>query len=173
MLCICWGYTNCKRNNGTAITVTETQPATRVWKSSQTTGTGYTPFTPAQTGLSLTPVFNTVSPNYVICESTNSANDKVVSQEVVIIVTAFNSISENGQSIIKTFWSGNDFIVDLTGAELSHPVVELMNLNGQAILIQPLNPSSLNRIATTLAEGLYIFRIADGTESYSGQTSKK
>ncbi len=159
--------------NGTAISVTETHPATRVWKYSQVSGLGFAAFNPAETGATLIPRFNIVSPYYIICESTNSANDKLTSQEVVVMVTAISGIKENAQSMIKAYWNSNDFVVDLTSAELSVPILELMNINGQVVVKEKLNPSALNTIATNLSEGLYIFRILDGEKVYSGKTSKK
>lgn len=158
---------------GTPISVTETHPATRVWKYSQSSGLGYTPFNPAQTGTTLTPRFNLISPYYIICESTNSATDKVVSQEVVVIVTAFTGIGEEGYSSVKAYWNGNDFMVDLSDSELTSPAIELMNANGQIVLQQKLNSYSLNRISTNLPEGVYVFSIKEGEKHYTGKTSKR
>ncbi|MES2622595.1 MAG: T9SS type A sorting domain-containing protein, partial [Bacteroidota bacterium] len=158
---------------GTAISVAETHPATRVWKYSQSSGLGYTTFNPSETGATLTPRFNIISPYYIVCESTNSASDKVVSQEVVIIVTAFTGINDNEYSSIKAYWNGNDFMVDLSGSELVSPSFALMNANGQVVMGQKLNSSVLNKIATNLPEGIYIFSIKDGEKVYTGKTSKR
>jgi hypothetical protein len=158
--------------NGTAITITETQPATRVWKYSQVSGIGYAPFSPSQTGTSLVPHFNIVSPYYIIVESTNSANDKLTSQEVVVIVTPLSGIEETKAGSIKAYWSSNDFVVDLTASNLSSPVLELVNINGQTVVKQPLSGSQVNRIPTNLPEGVYVFRIMDGEKIYSGTLKK-
>jgi hypothetical protein len=158
--------------NGNAITITETHPATRVWKYSQVSGIGYAPFSPNETGTSLVPHFNIVSPYYIIVESTNSANDKLTSQEVVVIVTPLSGIEETKAGSIKAYWSSNDFVADLTASNLSSPVLELTNINGQTVAKQLLNGSQVNRIPTTLPEGVYVFRIIDGEKIYSGTLKK-
>lgn len=159
--------------NGNAITVTETQTSTRVWKYTQASGIGYTNFSPSETGTSLIPHFNLISPYYIICESTNSANDKVTTQEVVVIVTALSGVGETASESIKAYWSGNDFMVDLSASSLDAPVLELMNLQGQVVLTQPLNVSGINQIHTTLSEGIYLFSISSGVQVFKGKTSKK
>lgn len=158
--------------SGTALTVTESQTATHVWKYSEVSGLGYSAFNPSQTGATYTPAFNLVSTYYVICESTNQANDKVSSPEVVIIVTAPSGISEARSAYIKAYWIANNLMVDLTAAQLSTPVIELMNTTGQVVLTEKLNANALNTIGTMLNNGMYMFKITDGSQSYSGKTSK-
>jgi hypothetical protein len=158
--------------NGTAITITETHPATRVWKYSQVSGIGYAPFSPNETGTSLVPHFNILSPYYIIVESTNSANDKLTSQEVVVIVTPLSGIEETKAGSIKAYWSSNDFVADLTASNVTAAVLELININGQTVAKQLLNGSQVNRIPTNLPEGVYVFRIMDGEKIYSGTLKK-
>ncbi len=159
--------------SGTALAVTESQAATHTWKYSEVSGLGYTGFAPAQTGPTYTPVFNLISTYYVICESKNSANDVVTSQEVVVIVTAPNGIAEHGQGLIKTYWNGNNLMVDLTSAQLTNPQIELMNTTGQVVLQSKLSANTLNTIGSALNSGVYLFKITDGSHSYTGKTSKR
>ena len=73
--------------SGNAITVTETAtPSSRVWKYTTTSGTGYTAFSPSQTGTSYTPNFATSNSYYMVCESTFPCGT-VTSNEVVINVS--------------------------------------------------------------------------------------
>ena len=158
--------------NGKPITISETQTATRVWKYSQASGHGYAAFVPNETSASLIPHFNIVSPYYIICESTNSANDKLTSQEVVVIVTAPSGITEAKNNYIKAYWNGNDFIADLSSSNLSSPLLELMSVNGQVVIQQKLNSASVNTITANLGSGIYIFKITNGVQIYSGKVLK-
>ena len=94
-------------------------------------------------------------------------------QDVTIVVTTGTGIGETGNEMIKAYWNGNSFMVDLTGATLTSPVVELMNVAGQVVVKENLSVSSLNTIDTSLNAGMYIFKITDGDKIYSGKTSKK
>lgn len=80
--------------NGSAISVTESQSASRVWKFATVSGGPYFDFSPSETGASYTPNFPTVGTFYVVARSVNAHGDSITSNEVEIIVT-------NG-TIIKT-----------------------------------------------------------------------
>lgn len=162
-----------RNQDGTAITVTESQTATRTWKYSEVSGLGYTGFSPAQTGVTLIPRFNLASTYYVICESKNSANDAISTEEVVIIVTNSVGINEAANEYVKAYWNGNSFMVDLTASKLANPVLEVANTNGQVLVKETLNANALNTVATNLTSGIYFFKITDGGNSYSGKTVKQ
>lgn len=157
---------------GNVITVTESQTATRVWKYSEVSGLGYTAFVPNQTGTTYAPLFNTVGTYYIVCESKNSANDVVTSQEVVVFVTVFNGINDKSNEFIKAYWNGNNLVVDLTAARLNAPAIELLNTTGQVVFKEHLNANSLNTLGTSLNSGMYMFKITDGDKIYSGKTNK-
>ncbi len=161
-----------QNQNGNAIAVTENQSATHLWKWTQASGLAYTNFSPSETGTSLIPHFNLVSPYYIVCESTNGANDKVVSQEVVVIVTSSVGIGETSNEMIKAYWRGNDFVADLSSTKLIAPVLELINVQGQVVAKEKLNASSINTIATHLPSGVYLFRILENDKVYLGKVSK-
>lgn len=75
--------------NGTALGYTETPAATsRKWQYTTTSGSGYTDFSPAQTGTSYTPNFATAGTYYVVVTSTFPGCGAVTSNEAVITVTA-------------------------------------------------------------------------------------
>ncbi|MCX6200218.1 MAG: T9SS type A sorting domain-containing protein, partial [Bacteroidetes bacterium] len=161
-----------QNQNGNAITVTETQTASHVWKYTQASGIGYTNFSPSETGVSIVPHFNLVSPYYIICESTNGANDKVISQEVVVIVTSSVGIGEEASEMIKAFWNGNDFMVDLSTTKLISPSIEIINVQGAVVLKEQLNGSSMNLLSTHLSSGVYLFSIREKGKLYKGKTTK-
>lgn len=159
---------------GTELTVSSTHPgATFTWKFSEVSGNFYGPFTPNQTGTTYTPQFNYASTFYVIAEAKNSINDVVVSNEVTVIVTEGTGIQNAAMEMVKAYWSGNDFVVDLTGATLANPTIEVMNVNGQVVAKETLTSATVNRIATTLPAGTYVFNIKDGAKNLTGKTNKQ
>jgi hypothetical protein len=76
--------------DGNLLTVNETPTGSaREWKYTTTSGSGYTSFTPAQTGLTYTPNFASAGTYYVVCQSTlNSIT--VTSNEVEVAVTTLD-----------------------------------------------------------------------------------
>ncbi|HLP52085.1 MAG TPA: PCMD domain-containing protein [Chitinophagales bacterium] len=162
-----------QNQNGATLTVTESQAATRTWKYSEVSGLGYTGFNPAETGSTLIPHFNLISTYYIICESKNTANDVLVSEEVVVIVTAPNGIGEASAEFVKAYWNGNSLMVDLSSSKLTAPAIEVMNASGQVLVRETLSARTLNTVATSLSSGVYFFKITDGSNSYGGKTVKQ
>ena len=162
-----------RHQRGNLLTVTATQPATYDWQFSAVSGTGYTAFIPSQTGDTLTPVFNNINTYYVVCHVTNADNASLYTPEVVVIVTVTNAITGVAESTIKAYWDNNSFVVDLTGAKLNAHQLQLVNVTGQVVLSAPLASLSVNRFATELPQGIYVFKIVDGEQSYTGKTGKK
>ncbi|MGB1248115.1 MAG: T9SS type A sorting domain-containing protein, partial [Chitinophagales bacterium] len=80
-----------ENETGTMLTATENPTATsREWKFSTTSGSGYTSFATAQTGMTYAPQFASIGTYYVVCES-DFNGQATISNEVTIIVSA-NSI---------------------------------------------------------------------------------
>ncbi len=159
---------------GNLLTAATTHPnSTFEWQYSQTPGLGYSPFSPAKTTDTLTPKFNIAGPYYIICKATNSVSDVVSSAEVVVIVSQPNGISESVNDLVTAYWNHSDFMVDLSAAKMNTPVLQLINVAGQVLVEQKLNTQTLNRINTSLNEGIYIFRIVDGNRIVSGKAPKK
>ncbi len=158
--------------SGNALAVTTTQAATYQWQYSEVPGSFYGPFSPAQTGSIYAPNFTLAGVYYVVCKATNAANDNLTSSEVVVIVANPNGVNETGSSLIKAYWSGNDFVVDLGNLELSNTMAELVHVNGQIVLKEFLH-TSVNRLATSLPRGIYAFRLTNGANTYTGKTVKQ
>ncbi len=159
---------------GNLLTATTTHPnSTFEWQYAQTPGFGYVAFSPAKTTDTLTPKFNIAGPYYIICKATNSVNDVVASSEVVIIVSQHNGLNETANDVVTAYWNHNDFVVDLSGAKMNTPVLQLINVAGQIVVEQKLNAQVLNTVSTSLDQGIYIFRIVDGDRIVSGKTPKK
>lgn len=78
--------------NGTTLSVTEgSTPSNRKWRWSTSSGSGYTDFSPAETGTAYVPNFASPGTYYVVCETTYPSPCGVVtttSTEVRINVTA-------------------------------------------------------------------------------------
>ncbi len=162
-----------KNQPGSAITVTGTHPCTYLWQWSEVSGLGYINFNPSQTTDTYTPQFANASTYYVICKLTNAVNDVITSQEIVVIVEEPNGIDDAKAGNIKAYWSGNNFVADLSQSTLTNGVLEVMNANGQVVLKEPLNAASINYIPTELPAGVYVFRLTANGHSYNGKTSKQ
>ncbi len=158
--------------NGATISAQSTHPATYKWKYSDLPGANYTPFSPAQTNASYTPRFNTLGTYYVACEITNQWTDVATTQDVVVVV-GLSGINETGVGVVRAWFAGNNINFDLTGSDLENPTVVIYNLEGRAVETSPLNSKSLNTIATDFANGLYLFRITDGTKSFAAKIAKQ
>lgn len=162
-----------RHQNGQVLSAVSTQPATYSWQYSENSGFGYTAFTPAQTADTLLPDFVNVGVWYVVCDITNAVHASLLTPEVVFIVKATNGINGVEKSTIKAYWDNNNFVADLTGASLNKPVLELVNVTGQVVFKAAMSPLSLNTFATQLAEGMYVFKITDAGQLYTGKTIKK
>jgi hypothetical protein len=97
--------------NGTQLSVTEgTSSATsREWKYSETSGSGYGSFSPAQTGSTYTPNFASSGTYYVVCVTTydSPCNTTVTSNQVQINLT--------GNAITTSTINGSPFCAGATG----------------------------------------------------------
>ena len=84
--------------NGNPLTVTETPTGTsREWKYATTPGGPYQSFSPAETGTSYTPVFQTANTYYVVCESQISGVAATSNEVLIGIGTAtINTGTVNG-----------------------------------------------------------------------------
>ncbi len=164
-----------RHQNGQTLTATSNQPATYNWLYSVIQGSSYVPFSPQQTGDTLVPNFNNVNTYYVVCDVTNAAHAYILTPEVVVIVNVSGPNGINGveKSTIKAYWANNDFVVDLTDANLNHPELELVSVTGQVVFKAAMATMSVNRFTPQLPEGIYVFKIVDGEQVYTGKTDKK
>lgn len=158
---------------GTELSATSTHPnATFTWKFTEIQGSFYGPFTPNQTNTTYTPQFNYASTFYVVVEAKNGINDVAISNEVTVIVTEGTGINDAAAKMIKAYWSGNDFVVDLTAANLVAPMLEVVSTSGQVVISEKLT-TVVNRIPTMLPAGTYIFNVKDNGKNLTGKTSKQ
>lgn len=95
---------------GNFLAVTESQNATREWVYATTSGGPYSSFSPAETGASYTPLFNTPGTYYIVAKSVNQYNDTVTSNEVEIIV-------QNGTTLTTGAISGSPFLLSPSANE--------------------------------------------------------
>ncbi len=162
-----------RHQNGQTLTATSNQPATYNWMYSDIEGSNYGAFSPVQTADTVTPNFNNVNTYYVVCDVTNAVNASLLTPEVVVVVNVTNGINGVEGNTIKAYWDNQDFVADLTGAKLTHPVLHLVNVAGQVVFNAPMATMTVNRFATQLAAGIYVFKIVDGQQEYTGKTDKK
>ena len=144
-----------------------------IWEVSLVSGSGYQSFTPAQTSNTYLPFFDTANTYYVVCNVTNAVRDSLLTSQVTIIVTAPTGVGRLSQNVLKAYWNDNSFVVDLTGANLKTPVLQLLDVTGRVVFNATMAPATVNRFATQLPNGIYIFKIVDGEQLYTGKTAKK
>ena len=161
-----------RHQNGNMLTATSTQPATFDWQFSGISGMGYSSFSPAQHGDTLIPTFVNVNTYYVVCHITNAVNASLYTNEVVFVVSVTNGINGPEQNFVKAYWDNSDFVVDLSNSKLEGSSLELINVLGQGVYRASLT-NAVNRIATHLAPGMYLFRVTDGGQNFTGKTVKK
>jgi hypothetical protein len=159
--------------SGNFLTVTESQNTTaREWRYSTTSGSGYQPFSPAETLPSYTPLFDTQGDYYVICASTNQFSDEVISNEVLISVTISVGINDNTKSIVRVWNNGNGITADLTSAQLNNASLIIMNLEGKEIVRTAVQSGVVNTINAELAKGIYLVKIYDNNHVFTTKVAQ-
>lgn len=160
--------------NGTTISSTESATASsRAWMYTTTSGSGYTSFTPAETGASYTPNFASAGTYYVVCESVISGCD-VMSSEVQINVTDPGvGVDENEMDLVNVYSYENQMFVDLSEVSLKNPVLKLFSTDGKVVLKERLNNGSMNNFNVDLPVGVYIYNIVTNNKVTTGKVILK
>jgi hypothetical protein len=154
--------------SGSFYTVNESQNVqSREWRYSNTSGTGYQSFSPTETSPSYTPLFSQAGDYYIVCASTNSFGDEVISNEVLVGVTISVGIDGKTKDIVRVWNSNNNFVVDITNAELINPTLSIISLDGKEVLNTKLQPNIINTIWATLANGIYTIYITDNNKLFT------
>jgi hypothetical protein len=147
--------------SGTPVTVTATHSSTTQFWKWRTFLSVQNDFSPAETGASWTPNFATPETYFVKAFSINVWNDTVESSnEVGIIVTDPDGISESITTGPRVTFSQGELIVDLSGFNLLDAQLQLYNAAGQLIESFPLASHEINRLSTSVASGIYFYLIA-------------
>ncbi len=134
--------------NGTTINVSESQPSTRNWKYSIISGGPYSVFSLAQTSSVYTPNFPAPGTYYVVCVSTNTYSDTVVSNETQINVS-------NGTTL-NTSSGPTAYYISLNAA-----VTDNIAFTSDVIF----NPGNIFTAEISDASGSFAFPISLGTLS--------
>ncbi len=163
-----------ENETGAFINATESQDVvSREWRVSTTSGSGYQPFSPAETSPSYVPLFAQNGTYYVVCASTNSYNDEVLSNEVTIDVTIGVGIDENSNEQIKIWNAENLIMVDLTATTLVNPYLVVYSLEGKEVLRSKVNERSITTINAELNKGIYIVRVYENHNIFSSKIVKQ
>jgi hypothetical protein len=151
---------------GTALTVTETATAdSREWKSSTTSGSGYTPVVPPQSGASYSPLFLAEGTYYVICASTFGS--KTINSNEVTIVVESVSVEDNMFKTISMYPNPARKAFYLDAGDLSSYHVKVMDLTGRSVYTNEyINVSGPQKIELD-HQGIYFVEIstADGSHT--------
>ncbi len=150
---------------GTALTVTETATAdSREWKSSATSGSGYTSIVPPASGASYTPLFATEGTYYVVCASTFGTKT-INSNEVKIVVSKDVAVEDNMARTISMYPNPahNSFYLD--AGDYTSYNVKISDMTGRTVLARDFaNVNGPQKIELN-KQGIYFVQIrtTDGT----------
>ncbi len=161
-------------SHGNLLTATSSQNiASYLWQYSQTgLAIDFSPFAPTQTADTLLPAFADTGLYYINCTLINTVSDTAISQNVIAIVESVTGVTGVPAGMLKVYWSNNDFVADLSASNMQSPVLELTDVTGQQLVAAKLNSATVNRIVTQLPAGVYVFRIYDNKNSYTGKAGK-
>jgi hypothetical protein len=153
---------------GTPLTVTESTPAdSREWKSSTTSGSGYTPVVPPQSGASYTPLFLSAGTYYVVCASSYGTKT-INSNEVTVIVTQDNTgVEDNLAKVISLYPNPARQAFYLDAGDYSSYNVKISDITGRTVLRREfVNVSGPQKIEIG-DSGIYFVEIstADGSHT--------
>ncbi|MBL7897458.1 MAG: T9SS type A sorting domain-containing protein, partial [Crocinitomicaceae bacterium] len=152
--------------NGTMLTATESPSAatSREWMFSTVSGSGYTSFGTAETGLTYTPNFGALGTYYIICES-DFSGDIQISNEVTIIVPSAAGINEENLQF-NIFNNGSDINVLMSDI---HPNTEfsVYSLDGKLIYSDQLTQA--NSVHNIPATGVFVYRVVSGDRIITGK----
>lgn len=156
--------------NGATMNVTSSHPSsTFEWR--YRTGPGaYLPFNPVQTATSYTPYFANNGTYQVTCFVVNQWSDTVQAQDVMIyVLTNPNGVDNEDGATISVYASQGSLWINMSEWGASANRMEILNINGQLLYTQPLQPYLLHRLPLTLPPAPYIYRIYAGTEIITGK----
>jgi hypothetical protein len=109
----------------------------------------------------------------VVVRSVNQWGDTLTSREFVVVVTRFVGIGEVDNGIVKAYWNQNSLMVDLVGAVLENPAMQLFDMGGKLVAETVLTSGTINQVHTMLPEGMYIMHIAGNGQSFKVKTVKQ
>ncbi|MBK9192533.1 MAG: PCMD domain-containing protein [Crocinitomicaceae bacterium] len=152
--------------NGTLLTATETPSAasSREWKFSTVSGSGYTSFGTAETGLTYTPNFGALGTYYIICES-DFSGDVQISNEVTIMVPSAAGINEENLQF-NIFNNGSDVNVLMSDIQ-SNTLFSVFSLDGKLIYSDQLTET--NSVHHIPATGVFVYRVVRGDRIITGK----
>jgi hypothetical protein len=145
---------------GTPLTVTESIVAdSREWKSSTTSGSGYTPVVPPQSGTSYTPLFLTEGTYYVVCSSTFGTKTLNSNEVKVIVSKDTESVKDLKNSGISVYPNPAQEYFLLNAGKYRTYNVKISNMSGQVIWEYDYDNASGPQKITPGHKGLYLVQI--------------
>lgn len=153
---------------GTMLTANSTHPAaTIVWGLRE--NNVFTPFSPAVTGNTYTPVFPAVGNYAVRSRAINQWNDTLESENVWMYVTQGSGLEENANGTVTLYQSAGQLYIDLTAAAFTAPDLSLTDMSGKVLMVKRLQGKAQNMLPAEVKPGVYAFRIYEGQNSISGK----
>ena len=152
--------------DGATLTATESPSAaaSREWKFSTTSGSGYGAFATAETGTTYVPNFSTLGTYYVVCES-DFGTETVVSNEVEIIVPSAAGIDTEDLNFHIQNING---MIQLSLSSFENAKFFVYSLNGQVVYESNLT----NEVSThdvQASSGVYVYNVVVNGKVISGK----
>jgi hypothetical protein len=119
------------------------------------------------------------TPEYILISMTGSADNLAGTDSTALWVDQVQAIynttgiSEIAQVSARPYWHSNAIITDLSGDGLSGASLQLINMNGQVVIDQPLNGNEINTTPANIATGVYIYRIVSEQATMTGKIVKQ
>ncbi len=166
--------------NGTALTINESQTASREWKYSATSGGPYVSFSTPETGATYTPAFSNIGTYYVVATSQNAYSDLVTSNEVEINVVNGTTLTTSAVLSAPFYVSPSsnvqvtiDYTTDIIFGGSNVMTAELSDANGDftnPVVIGTSPGASINAVipSNTLAGTGYRIRVTSSTPAAIG-----
>lgn len=153
-------------DDGTLLTANESpSPASsREWLWSTTSGSGYTSFSPAETGTTYTPNFSALGTYYIVCQS-DFSGDVQISNEVVIYVPSAAGINDEDIQFSITSTQNQ---IEINLSYLENAGLVLYSLDGQKVWEADIN-NEYSQFQPGLVTGIYVYRIVTGNKIISGK----
>ena len=145
---------------GTTLTVTETATAdSREWKSSTTSGSGYTAILPPQSGASYTPLFLEEGTYYVVCASTIGTKT-INSNEVMVVVSKdYTAVEDNFANSISMYPNPAKQSFYLDAGEYSSYNVRIADLAGRVVMTREYEDVNGPQMIELSRSGIYFVEI--------------
>lgn len=131
------------------------------WKFRTATIGDYFPFNPVQTGATFTWSFPNANNYQVVAQVVNQWNDTLITDTKVFAVYSTFGVNETDLNGFNGFWAEGNLYINLEQSVFSHPVMEIISMNGQVVFKNTLYGNTLHVVPVSLTPGIYTLRVSE------------